>query len=220
MGREILTRNQINFLEAVKSSADITRAFYLTGGTALAAFYLNHRESEDLDFFSEEEVEPLAIETFLKVNKKGLGFGSFEFQRSFNRNLFFIHFAGETVLKTEFTYFPFTRLDAGLAEKGLKIDSLRDIAVNKVFTIHQQTRHRDFVDLYFIVKHTNWTLKSLLRDARVKFDTRIDLIQFGAQLVKITILKDVPKMIIPLDNAELGKFFLNEAAALKKDILS
>ncbi|MCZ7666433.1 MAG: nucleotidyl transferase AbiEii/AbiGii toxin family protein [Chloroflexi bacterium] len=25
--------------------------FYLTGGTALAAFYLQHRFSEDLDFF-------------------------------------------------------------------------------------------------------------------------------------------------------------------------
>ncbi|MCD4795127.1 MAG: nucleotidyl transferase AbiEii/AbiGii toxin family protein [Bacteroidales bacterium] len=25
--------------------------FYLTGGTALVRFYLNHRYSEDLDFF-------------------------------------------------------------------------------------------------------------------------------------------------------------------------
>ena len=29
--------------------------FYLTGGTALAAFYLQHRLSEDLDIFTREE---------------------------------------------------------------------------------------------------------------------------------------------------------------------
>ena len=31
--------------------------FYLTGGTALSAFYLHHRLSEDLDFFTESDVE-------------------------------------------------------------------------------------------------------------------------------------------------------------------
>jgi predicted nucleotidyltransferase component of viral defense system len=33
------------------------RFFYLTGGTALAAYYLRHRLSEDLDFFAEKEFE-------------------------------------------------------------------------------------------------------------------------------------------------------------------
>jgi hypothetical protein len=40
--------------------------FYLTGGTALAEFYLQHRLSEDLDFFSEQEVESQAIAVFWK----------------------------------------------------------------------------------------------------------------------------------------------------------
>lgn len=31
--------------------------FFLTGGTALSVFYLHHRSSEDLDFFSVDEVE-------------------------------------------------------------------------------------------------------------------------------------------------------------------
>jgi len=30
----------------------VLSSFYLTGGTALGRFYLNHRFSEDLDFFS------------------------------------------------------------------------------------------------------------------------------------------------------------------------
>ncbi|OGW70379.1 MAG: hypothetical protein A3J72_04680, partial [Nitrospirae bacterium RIFCSPHIGHO2_02_FULL_40_19] len=198
MGKEIFNEDQVRFLETVKSSEDITRSFYLTGGTALAAFYLNHRESEDLDFFSEKEVEPLAIETFLKSNKTKLGFEKIEFQRSFNRNLFFLHFKN-SLLKTEFTYFPFTPLEKGGLQGKLKIDSLKDIAVNKVFAISQQSRARDFVDLYCIVEKKGWSLKDLLKDARIKFDVHIDLIQFGAQLIKIQGLADLPKMLIPLD---------------------
>ena len=36
--------------------------FYLTGGTALAYFYLKHRQSNDLDFFTpvEEIMEPFS----------------------------------------------------------------------------------------------------------------------------------------------------------------
>lgn len=33
----------------------LRKQFYFTGGTALSAFYLHHRESEDLDFFSERD---------------------------------------------------------------------------------------------------------------------------------------------------------------------
>lgn len=217
MGKEILTERQIAFLEVVRHAPDITKHFYLTGGTALAAFYLNHRESEDLDFFSEEEIDPLAIEVFLKSRKTSLGFKQFEYQRSFNRSLFFLHFP-DGVLKTEFTYFPFPTITSGEQEGLLRIDSLRDIAVNKIFTISQQTRARDFIDLYFILQREKWQLAEILKDARIKFDTHIDLIQLGAQLLKIRTAKDTPRMRVPLDENALQSFFLEQAAALKKDI--
>lgn len=35
-----------------------SRGFYLTGGTALSEFYLQHRYSDDLDFFTRKD-EPL-----------------------------------------------------------------------------------------------------------------------------------------------------------------
>lgn len=219
MGREILNARQVTFIQTIQKSPDLTDQVYLTGGTALAAFYLNHRESEDLDFFSEEVINPLAIEVFLKSHKSDIGYETFEFQRSFNRNLFFLHFRGE-VLKIEFTFFPFTPLEAGQKEGMLRIDSLRDIAVNKVFTISQQTRARDFVDLYFILQREKWVLRELLKDARIKFDTPIDLLQFGSQLIKVVDLKDMPRMKAPLDEKQLYSFFLQEAASFKNDILS
>jgi predicted nucleotidyltransferase component of viral defense system len=219
LGKEILTKNQLKFLELVSREKGLSNTFYLTGGTALAAFYLNHRESEDLDFFSEKEVEPLAIETFLKTNKAKLVFEKFEFQRSFNRNIFILHFSSG-FLKAEFTYFPFPVLEKGKSEGKLQIDSLKDIAVNKVFTISQQTRARDFVDIYFIIKKTGWKLLDLLQDARIKFDTHIDLIQFGSQLVQIGELRDWPRMLLRLKSEEVESFFLDEAAKFKKEIIS
>lgn len=39
-------------LHILKSLADQIDDFYLVGGTALSLFYFNHRESEDLDFFT------------------------------------------------------------------------------------------------------------------------------------------------------------------------
>lgn len=218
MGRAILSPRQVTFLEITKASPSITEVFTLSGGTALAAFYLHHRLSEDLDFFGQEEVDPLAIETFLKANQGRIGYKFFEFQHSFNRNLFLLHFDDET-LKTEFTYYPFTPLEAGMVDGLLRIDSLRDIAVNKVFTISQQTRLRDFIDLFFIIQQKGWSLDDLLKDARIKFDAHIDMVQFGAQLVKVQTLQDMPRMVVDFDINAIRTFFLAKALRLKERVL-
>src|SRR5262249_5228082 len=52
MGKETLRDWQRTAIEYVFAQPDAA-TFYLTGGTALAAFYLNHRVSDDLDFFSD-----------------------------------------------------------------------------------------------------------------------------------------------------------------------
>ncbi|MBI4652722.1 hypothetical protein HY750_00505 [Candidatus Kuenenbacteria bacterium] len=55
-------------------------------------------------------------------------------------------------IKMEFTYFPFIRIEKKEKVGNLYIDSLLDIAVNKIFTIYQKPRSRDFIDLYFILQ--------------------------------------------------------------------
>ena len=46
----ILSKNQINLLTLLSNEKSISDSFYLSGGTALAEFYLQHRLSEDLIF--------------------------------------------------------------------------------------------------------------------------------------------------------------------------
>ena len=60
----ILSENQKKFLKLLSEEKSICAHFYLTGGTALAEFYLHHRLSEDLDFFSEQNLTRKASRLF------------------------------------------------------------------------------------------------------------------------------------------------------------
>ena len=210
----ILTENQKNILSLISKEKNIVDHFYLSGGTALAEVYLHHRLSEDLDFFSETEFHSQAISVFFKKIQKEAGIVSVEYQQSFNRNLFFLTLK-DGVIKTEFTYYPFTRVEKGQKIGNLDVDSLLDIAINKIFTIYQQPRSRDFIDLYLILqKEKNWTLDDLVKKTHIKFDNYIDPLQLSAQFVKVDILKDYPKMIIQIPEKEWQEFFINEAKKL------
>jgi len=105
MAKTILTEEQQLLLNLISQQKDIASNFYLSGGTALAEYYLQHRLSEDLDFFSMEEVDPMAIRVSLKKVQKRAEITKIDFQQSFNRNLFFLHYK-DGIVKMEFTYYP------------------------------------------------------------------------------------------------------------------
>ena len=216
----ILSKNQKNILELLGNEKSITDTFYLSGGTALAEFYLQHRLSEDLDFFSETEFEPQSISVILKKLQKLAGILKVEYNQSFNRSLFFLELEKEKI-KTEFTYFPFPRIEKKTKIGELYVDSLLDIAVNKVFTIYQKPRSRDFIDLYCILqKEKIWTLNELVKKAQVKFDNYLDPIQLGSQYLKAKDLKDYPQMIVEIVDSVWQDFFVEEAIKLKDQIIS
>lgn len=219
MAQPILTKRQVGFLKQLSQIQELTQKFYLTGGTALAGFYLQHRFSEDLDFFSETEIDVETLNVFLKTIQPEFPFQEVDFQQSYNRNLFFLHFDDE-VLKTEFTYFPFSPIAEGKKEYGVRLDSLRDIAVNKLFTIYQQVRARDYIDLYCICRVQGWGIRDLARQARIKFDSHIDPLQLGTQFTKVTEAKDYPRLVQKLDPKSWQNFFLEEAKKLKPEILA
>ena len=210
----ILSQNQRRVLDAIAGEKTITDAFYLSGGTALAEYYLHHRYSEDLDFFSPDEFPIEGVTTVLKKIGKRAGITGTRHEQSFNRNLFFLDVGSETI-KTEFTYYPFERIDTTKKEGALAIDSLLDIAVNKLFTIYQKPRARDFIDLYCIMQQQDWTIGDLSLKAQIKFDTHVDPLQLGSQFVRADELKDYPRMIMPLESAVWQEFFKREANRLR-----
>jgi len=220
MTDKILSKNQISLLQSLGKSKFVRDNFYLSGGTALAAFYLKHRYSEDLDFFSEKEFDILNLDVFFKQNKKELGISKIDFEQSYNRNLFFLHFHPE-ILKTEFTFFPFPRIkkERHIGCFNLEIDSVLDIAVNKLFSIYQRVQARDYIDLYFICRQEGFSIMDLIKKAKIKFDWHIDFIQLGTQFIKAKQAKDYPRMIKKITNNEWINFFVKEAKKFKKEVL-
>ena len=218
MSETILTNDQVAVLKAVGQNTHLAKQFYLTGGTPLAAFYLHHRYSEDLDFFSEREVDIAPLNIFFHELKKPLGIISLDFQQSYDRNLFFLHLPSG-VLKTEFTYFPFLRIEKGRPQYGVEVDSPLDIAVNKLFTIYQRTKARDYIDLYYLCQKQGFSVADLVGKARIKFDTTIDPLQLGTQFVKVGEALDLPRMLIDLAPDLWQKFFIEEAKKLKPIII-
>lgn len=218
MQNKILTAEQIAILEYLGKNKSFVKQFYLTGGTPLAAFYLHHRYSEDLDFFSEQEVDPVSVRVLLKGFKAGAGITRIDFQQSMNRNLFFLEF-GKDTLKTEFTYFPFSRIEKGRVEYGLSVDSAIDIAVNKLFTIYQRNKARDYIDLYMLCKNYEFGIADLIKLAKLKFDWHIEPIQLATQFLKAETAAEYPRMLVKMPDAEWQDFFRGEAKKIKPEII-
>ena len=221
MADSILTPEQQAFLKFVKNQPGLIEMFYFTGGTCLAEYYLHHRISEDLDFFSEQDFDPQVLTVLFKRNKSELSYTNLDFQQSFNRNLFFLSFSGNSQLKVEFTYYPFPRIDTTQSKDGIPIDSLQDITVNKLFTIYQKPRGRDFYDLYAIYQNSKWNIKELMKLARIKFDTNIDPLQLGRNLMQVERLNDDPLVINQVyQYTDVASFFHSTAQSLKSDVLN
>lgn len=218
MAKTILTPFQKSVLSLVAQNKILSKHFYLTGGTALAEFYLHHRLSEDLDFFSEKEFSINPVQTFLKQLSVTLSLSKIEYRSFMGVHVFFLHKGGQ-VLKIDFNFYPFPRLEKGGSFEGLSIDSLRDIAVNKLQTIATNPRSRDFIDLYCIIKITGLDIETLRKEARAKFDWYVDPLKLGAQFLLSRELKDYPKLIEQLDEEEWQSFFTKQAKKLGQEVI-
>lgn len=196
---------KIVFDELAKSQA-LKERFYFTGGTALSVFYLQHRYSDDLDFFSNRPFDfNLALDF---MNKVAVLLDSHLLFTDKERVVVFqLMRENQLLIKVDFGYYPYLTLKEGRVEQGVVIDSLFDIAVNKLLTINQRTEVKDFVDLYFLLQK-DFSVWDLLYGVEAKFKMELDLIWLGADFLKksrgFTFL---PKMIKPLELSQLQRFF-------------
>ncbi len=203
----ILRPGQRRLLEAFAGSP-LAVDFYLSGGSALAAFHLGHRFSDDLDFFTERDVPVEVVLEFLR----GLEMGVPDYQHLFDRRIFLLPEAPEGALKVEFTRYPFSRCEAGRDVAGVRIDSLRDILSNKLLALTERSEPKDFVDIYCGVGAPGApALDPLVEAAERKFGVR------GVRhMLRARFLAPVPplgglEMRIPVDPAEVGRFFRETA---------
>ena len=215
---KILTSEQEKFLVLVSQEKYLCKRFYFTGGTPLCAFYLFHRISEDVDLFSEEEINLLPVKAFVGKIQKKLKLKKVDYRQFLGLHSFQLFFPNREILKIDFNYYPFSRIEKGMKYKNIEVDSIYDIAINKVHTISMKPRARDFIDIYFIIKEKGYGFTELLMKAKAKFDWHIDPIQLGSRLLTAKELKDYPRMLKQINHQEWKEFFVKEARKLKKEI--
>lgn len=224
MGKSILTTKQLDFLELAQTQASITKNFYLTGGTALAEFYFQHRLSEDIDLFSEKEVNVAAVEAFLQNISFKLGITKIIKQNYLGLYTYQLEYKDGGRLKVDFSYYPFPKIEKGGRFGKLEVSSLYDIAVNKIQTIATRTRARDYIDLYFILSDSELPpykyLDKLRLDSQAKFDWPLEVKNLVAAFLKVKDLKkvDFPKMLVTFNKDSFEKFFLELAKSLESSI--
>lgn len=202
--------------------SQLSKKFYLAGGTALAEFYLKHRKSEDLDFFTQDELDFKEIKKFSETLQKIVPLQKIEFLKRFGLLTFFFYPINEVAkYKIDFGQYPFETIEPLKKFGNLQVESLYDIAVDKAHTISVNPRFRDFVDMFFILKkEKEWKFQDLFKRAQEKFELAVNPIQLGQSLLQVKTLTDMPIMLKNLNLKEMQKFFLNEALTLKKEILA
>ncbi len=223
MGRKVLTPLQQRVLATLFDHGLDTRGYYLTGGTALAEFYLQHRYSDDLDFFTRKS-GPLARdfrELQATLSSSGLAISIQSSSGEYLRMLVQSQHSQDGDLKVEFARDVPARMAPPLHQGRIIVDSYQDIAVNKVCAIlsRQPPEPKDFVDLYFILKESRYTLEYLLGRAKEKaadFDTEEGVLAFATALRGVEDLTFLPRMIKPLTLEQLRSIL----APLAVDIIN
>ncbi len=160
----LLTPGQVAVLEAFIAFPD-SSCFYLTGGTALAEFYLGHRRSFDLDLFTGEEGLVLPFSKVFENQLEEAGFGVRVVRRLESFAEFLVEARGEEV-RVQLGYDSPFRL-APLEETPLgKVNDFVDLAVDKLLAFFGRAEPRDAVDLFFLLKVVK--LEELIGLARKK----------------------------------------------------
>ena len=200
---EIINKVQKEILSQFGDIPD-SKEFYLTGGTALSFFYLKHRRSNDLDFFTNNPDLILPFSYNLEDNLKNKdcltqrqrGLHSFvEIMATKDRESTIIHLAQDAPYRLEavkqFINYP-----------KLNVDSLKDIATNKLLALFGRATLRDFIDVYFLIKQKHFTAKELVLGAKDK-DPGFDLYWLGVALERInTFTNDSSEMLLLLEKVD------------------
>jgi len=125
----------------------VAKNFFVTGGTTLSVFYLHHRVSEDIDFFSTDFTDLNAVDIVLK--------------RLFKMDLTVIQSSSAFYsylikgIKVDVVFDPLSTIESRPlvnleVGKDIFVDTLANIASNKLSAMASRSEAKDLIDFYFI----------------------------------------------------------------------
>lgn len=184
----------------------IEQSFFLTGGTALAVFYLHHRISDDLDLFTRTPMALSELDSWIRIQRAGTCVKIKEAPD-------FLSFLIEEI-KVEFVIDPLSNSDQRASvefENGrhLQVDNVRNIISNKLCAMVSRQEPKDFIDFYCLSKlYPAIDLDSIYQDARRKDAIFEDPPTAAFQLEEgLTFIRENPSLLPKINiDLNLGEF--------------
>lgn len=187
--------------------------FFLTGGAALGGFYLGHRETEDLDLFSPPGVDLEDASRVLNESARAVG-ATLEPVRRFAEFQRWLARRGQETCVVDLVVDRAPQVDLQKVVRGiLRLDTLREIAANKLSALIGRSEAKDLVDLQALLGLQQFRLEDAIRDASLK-DRGVDPATLAWVLDSIRI---GPEAALPgaVDPKELDEFRRDLVARLR-----
>ncbi|MEA3349405.1 MAG: nucleotidyl transferase AbiEii/AbiGii toxin family protein [Chloroflexota bacterium] len=155
--------------EALQIINQIETGFYLTGGTAASRGYLNHRYSDDLDFFVNDDINfGLWADRVIKTLNTA-GDWELEIVSRYDRFVRLNLVRPETTLKLELINDVPSRVGQVTAHPTLgKLDSAENILANKLTALITRQEPKDLADVWGFCCQMNLSLKQAITGAQGK----------------------------------------------------
>lgn len=183
------------------------KPFFFTGGTALSAFYLAHRESQDLDFFSLKPFDTLALRTTMQEIADKTQSTLTMYIRSQTYNEIFLENKKEgwrqkiDIVQEQPKHFgEIVHID------NIPVDSLVNIATNKILAVFGRLEPKDYIDLFIIFTQTDLSSDEMFALAKQK-DTGLSEFHFVNTIADVDKFETLPKMKIPFDKDAFVQFY-------------
>lgn len=207
--KAILSALQWEFLSLFFEGAP---PFFLTGGTALSAFYLHHRYSQDLDLFTLDSdafdrvplyVADTATRLTASVASLQTAPHFHRYQISYKRDSVVVDFVKEVVpqISQEKNRF-----------EGIAVDTLDDMTANKICTVVSRAEIKDYIDLYFLGR-AGYPLENFIQQAQQK-DAGVSQATLAHLLSEFKLSRVPDFMIAPISLENLHEYFQSLAKKL------
>lgn len=135
--------------EALRGFFQREHGFFLTGGAALAGFYLHHRTTDDLDLFTTDAAAFERGRHVIRDLAQAIG-GSVVIRQDTPRFVRLVLARGEEATVIDLVHDQAQHNPVKVENAGIRIDPPDEILINKLATLVSRAEERDLVDVMFL----------------------------------------------------------------------
>ena len=184
---------------------------YLAGGTALS-LQIKHRYSFDFDIFLDREIkrkEFILLKKYFLIKKV---------QVNSSEQLTIIT---SNNIDITLVFYPYKNLFPLIKTESIPLLSVKDIALDKAYTIGRRGTWRDYVDIFFLLKDKYISIAEIIRGGEEKFKEEFNPKLFLEQLVYFEDLGEFKASFIGKKYSEemIKKYLVEETKKYQKTLL-